>query len=82
MWSASLDTPYFTVNAYIDKKRKLLLSVSEKNLFKARRFLTKASAIVLLDEHQSTLDFANYANCAVYKGTDALYWAFRELLLQ
>ena len=81
VWSANLDTPYFTVDAYIDKKRKLLLSVSKNSLYKARRFLHKASAVVLLDDHPDTLAFANSANCPVFQGNDALYWAFREILL-
>lgn len=81
VWSANLDTPYFTVDAYIDNKRKLLLSVSKNSIYEARRFLAKASAVVLLDEHPNTLAFARSANCSVFKGNDALYWAFREILL-
>lgn len=82
VWNANLDTPFFTVNAYLGGNRKLVLSVGHADLQRALPFKSKAGAVVLLDEEEATLHFANTADCPHFSGPDALYWAFREVLLR
>lgn len=82
VWNANLHTPFFTVNAYLGKSRKLILSVGQADLQTALPFKHRAAAIVLLDEEEATLHFANTADCPHFSGSDALYWAFREVLLR
>lgn len=82
VWNANLYTPFFTLNAYLGRDRKLILSVGHADLQRVLSFKSKAAAIVLLDEEEATLHFANTAECPHFSGPDALYWAFREVLLR
>lgn len=81
VWNAGFQTPSFTVNAYLSHRRKLILSVGCKDLTRAQAFRDKANALVLLDNNPATLNFAKNINCPDFSGPDALYWAFREVLL-
>lgn len=81
VWNASFETHSFTINAYLSENRKLILSIGVADLERARAFKHEADAIVLLDEEEATLHFANTVDCPHFSGPDALYWAFRETLL-
>lgn len=81
VWNANFDTPSFTVNAYLSKHRKLILSVGQEDVSSAWEFVDRVDALVLLDDDPGTIHFASSANCPHFSGPDALYWAFREALL-
>ena len=82
VWNANFDTPSFTVNAYLGKSRKLILSVGHADLQRALPFKHRAGAIVVLDDEPETAHFVSSADCPHFSGPDALYWAFREVLLR
>ena len=80
VWSATLDTPLFTVNAYDTKFT--IASLRKEDIFAADPFSARLRVVVSLDDSREVREFASALRVALFEGPDALYWALHHAVCQ
>jgi len=76
LWTAQLNTPRFTVDAY--DTSFVFASLTRQDVAHAKKFETLLKAVVSLDGSEEIRVYAKYLRVPLFEGSDALYWCMRH----
>ena len=78
-WTATLDTPIFTVQAY--DTTRCIAFLSAASLFRAEEFAHLITSVVSVDASDSVRQFAADLNVPVFETAEGFYWALHHAIV-